>query len=389
MNIGIVTSHASFKNNYGAVLQCYAMCEQLKRWGITPHVINYAYTSLNGEIDISNSNHHTFISRIKYILSSDVNLIAKVQYRINRKHRKLLEGKFVNFYQNYIPLTPKTSITYDELKKNGLGFDGYITGSDQVWNPLIHGNKNDPCCFLQFAEPGTKRIAYAPSFGISFLPNYCKESLMHYINTFNSVSVREISGQKILHDIVDEEFPVVLDPTLMADPDIYDQICEKNKSLPEHYILCYRFGKMKYFDVVLKKISRKMNVPVIELPLSIEAYAKGTRKDYSIGPAEFIGAIKGADLILTDSFHCTVFSILNKKPFYSFLRQNKSDKNSMNGRIEDLLQTLKLENRLIRSLEDFEKTSVSLNMDYSYAYEIIDEKRKASQTFLKNALFNK
>ena len=107
MNIGIVTSHASFKNNYGAVLQCYAMCEQLKRWGITPHVINYAYTSLNGEIDISNSNHHTFISRIKYILSSDVNLIAKVQYRINRKHRKLLEGKFVNFYQNYIPFPCK------------------------------------------------------------------------------------------------------------------------------------------------------------------------------------------------------------------------------------------------------------------------------------------
>ncbi len=386
MDVGIVTSHTSFKNNYGAVLQAYAMCEQLKRWGIAPHVINYTYSNSNAIVDITNSNSRSFLSRIKYIFSSDVRIVSKLQYRFNRKKRKALEKRFIDFYKARIPLTSTIGASYEEIKENGFGYDGYITGSDQVWNPLIHGNKNDPCCFLQFAEPGKKRISYAPSFGISTLPDFCKESLVTYINTFDSVSVRELSGQKILLDAVGKEFPIVLDPTLMADTEVYDAISQKVNGLPKRYILCYRFGKMKYFDDVLKRISKKLRLPVVELPLSIESYGKGTKKEYSVGPAEFIGAIKGADLILTDSFHCTVFSVLNHKPFYAFLRQEKGDKNNMNGRIEDLLRLVNLEDRLLLSFDDFKEADLSMPIDYACVDRILDEKRKISQAFLKNAL---
>ena len=97
MNVGIVTSHTSFKNNYGAVLQCYALCEQLKRWEISPYVINYTYTNSNTVIDMTTRANNSVLARLKYILSGDVSLIQKIQYRLNRKNRRRLEKKFFDF----------------------------------------------------------------------------------------------------------------------------------------------------------------------------------------------------------------------------------------------------------------------------------------------------
>jgi len=386
MDIGIVTSHTSFKNNYGAVLQCYALCEQLKRWGISPHVINHTYSNSNMIMEMTTRESHSIAARIRYILSGNISIVQKMQYRANRNNRRKLENRFLDFCRDFIPITPSVGVSYEEILQKGFGYDGYITGSDQVWNPLIHGNKNDPCCFLQFAENGAKKIAYAPSFGIASIPEHCKESLAEYVGTFDAVSVREVSGQKILFDTTGKEFPIVLDPTLMADTEVYNPITSQMTGLPKRYILCYRFGKMKYFNDAVKKISKKLRLPVVELPLSIESYGKGTLKNYSVGPAEFIGAIKGAELVLTDSFHCTVFSILNHKPFYTFLRQSEQDKNSMNGRMKDLLESLGLQDRLIVSAEEFEKTEISLSMDFSDTDAVIAEKRKASQNYLKKAL---
>ena len=386
MDIGIVTSHTSFKNNYGAVLQCYALCEQLKRWEVSPHVINYVYSNAGMVVGMATRESHSLLARIKYILSSDVNFIRKLQYRLNRRKRMELEKRFVDFYHSFIPLTSSVGASYEDIEKNGFKFDGYITGSDQVWNPLIHGNTNDPCCFLQFSEPGKKRIAYAPSFGVSLIPEHCKESLAKYIESFDAVSVRERTGQKILKEVSGKDFPVVLDPTLMADPEVYKPISHEAQGLPDHYILCYRFGKMKYFDDIVKRASKKYHLPIIELPLSIESYGKGTKKEYSVGPAEFIGAIKGAELVLTDSFHCTVFSILNHVPFYTLLRQAKGEKGSMNSRMEELLSTFGLQNRLIASKDDVLKVDFSATIEYDGVDKILQEKRKESQEYLKNAL---
>ena len=387
MKIGIVTSHTSFKNNYGAVLQCYALCEQLKLWNIEPHVINYTYQNSAMTVGMATRESHSIFNRLKYIFSGDVGFIQKIQYRLNRKNRMAMEKLFVDFYKTYIPMTSAEGKSFEEISENGFGYDGYITGSDQVWNPIIHNNQNDPCCFLQFAEDGAKRIAYAPSFGIAELPENCKENLKKYVDTFDAVSVREVSGQKILFDAMGKEYPIVLDPTMMADEKIYQSISSnKPKNLPEHYILCYRFGKVKYFEDILKKVSRKLGLPVVELPLSIESYGKRSRKTYSVGPAEFIGTIKGADLVMTDSFHCSVFSILNHKPFYTFYRQANHDKNSMNGRMADLLDKLNLQDRLIANAEDYKKIDFSLAINYDGVDEKLSQNRQTSQEYLKKAL---
>jgi hypothetical protein len=388
--VGIVTSHTSFSSNYGAVLQCYALVEQLKLWGYEPNVINYSYTNNNVEMTIDNSIDRSLNAKIKYIFSADVSILQKFQYRINRNNRNNMEKKFINFYEEFLPMHSKDKVTFDELCQHPLNYDYYITGSDQVWNPVIHGNQNDPCCFLRFAERESKKIAYAPSFGIKDYPKNLEDNLKKYVVDFDSLSVREKEGKEIIKRVCNIDVPVVLDPTLMADPIIYNVISKKPENLPKKYILCYRFGNMEYSTKIIKEISKALRLPVVELPLSIESYGKGSKLCYNIGPAEFIGAIQNAEVILTDSFHCTVFSILNKKPFYTFLRQKENEKNNMNGRMIELLNKLNISERLISEEEKCRDLISKLyDIDYTSVYNILDRERNKSQEYLRKSLENK
>lgn len=385
--VGIVTSHTSFRNNYGAVLQCYALSEQLKRWGYLPYVINYTYMNENKRMEIENANKYSLKERINYVFSGEIDLLTKFSYRAKRKKRIKMEESFIDFYKRYLNIIPEEPITYEELKENPLGFDIYITGSDQVWNPKIHGNKNDEICFLSFAEKEAIKIAYAPSFGINNYPPNLYTDLMSKLKGLDAISVRECQGQKIILDACNMEVPVVLDPTLMADPDIFQPISNQKLNLPSEYILCYRFGKMSYSAEIIKKIAEQLNLPVVELPLSIEAYRKGTMLCYDVDPSRFITAIKNATLILTDSFHCTVFSILNHKPFFTFLRQSPDEKNNMNGRMIELLNGLGLENRLLYPEIDFKRLQEEdLNIRYENTDLILQKERMRSQNFLKSVL---
>ena len=210
-------------------------------------------------------------------------------------------------------------------------------------------------------------------------------TLKEYISTFDFISVRESEGQQIIFEKCGIDVPVVLDPTLMADPDVYEPISECNAKLPPKYILCYRFGKLAYSEKVIRDISKKMGLPVVELPLSIESYGKGSKLCYEIDPSQFIGAIKGAELVLTDSFHCTVFSIITHKPFYTFLRQGKDEKNNMNGRMENLLANLALEERLITP-ETINLIDLNKTIDYDLVEAKLKKLRRQSQQFLKEAL---
>lgn len=383
--IGVVTSNTAFANNYGAVLQAYALCKQLERWGYQVDIINYKYANNGAMVETASVVDRSIGARIKYIFSSEASLYKKIIYRVNRKNRDRMEQGFIEFYHKYIHFNSEEPWDYDRLMKETLDYKYYITGSDQVWNPIIHGGKNDPACFLQFAPKSAKRIAYAPSFGINIFPDELVPTLKEYISTFDFISVRESEGQQIIFEKCGIDVPVVLDPTLMADPDVYEPISECNAKLPPKYILCYRFGKLAYSEKVIRDISKKMGLPVVELPLSIESYGKGSKLCYEIDPSQFIGAIKGAELVLTDSFHCTVFSIITHKPFYTFLRQGKDEKNNMNGRMENLLANLALEERLITP-ETINLIDLNKTIDYDLVEAKLKKLRRQSQQFLKEAL---
>lgn len=382
MKIGIMTSNASFLDNYGAALQAYALSAQLKRWRHEIEIVNYKYNTGAEIVTADNRVDRSPAKVLQYLLKGDTSFAQKVQHRLARSKRDAMKQAFKEFVLEYLPIHFDAPKTYEDLCNNAP-YDCLITGSDQVWNPLIHANRNDPGFFLDFGVEKTIRIAYAPSFGISEIPRDCEESLRKYVSKLNSVSVRENTGAAILKKACGLDVPVVLDPTMMADPEVWTQFQTKPQDVPDKYILVYRFGKMDYTTKLIKQVQKQMGLPAIELPLSIESYGKGTTLYYGAGPTQFVSLIRNAEIVLTDSFHASVFSIINHTPFYTFLRQGRNEKNNMNSRMENLLDSVGLSERLIYP----DCTSLPVkDIHFSEADSIIEHRRVDSQDYLLKAL---
>ena len=350
--------------------------------GYEPLVINYGYKTAAVAIK---SPVEKILERIRYLFSSNSTLLQKIQYNLNKKNRVQAVRIFTDFYRSNLPMNSTNKATFDDLLKSPPECDCYITGSDQVWNPNIHNNMHEPCCFLHFAESNAKKIAYAPSFGVRDLPEDLGSLLADELKDFDAISVREKSGAQIIKKYAAIDAEVVLDPTLMADNDIWDSIAKLSDNVPDEYIFVYRFGNMKVTDKAVDYYRKKLKLPVIEMPVSIHSYGHRTKVRHDIGPAEFLGLIKNAKLVLTDSFHASVFSILFKTPFFSFLRQKAGEASNMNGRILELLDTFALNDRLITN-SNVASRSTADDINFTRTYEILKEKRADSQKFLECAL---
>lgn len=376
--IGVLTSTPSFDNNYGAILQAYALQKQLKLLGYAPYVVRY-----NGYNEMVASNK-VLTKKINNIISLFFKKRLSVRHKIRlirtkklRDHNKAIFREFANLYISF----SDEEYSYTKLKQDPPEALAFICGSDQVWNPRVHGGINDPGYFLDFVPNGIKRIAYAPSIGVNVIPDNAKKDLKQLINKMDAVSVREESGAKIIREVCDLDVSIVLDPTLLLPPQHWGEI-EMPLNLPEKYIACYRFGKLSTTERQIVEISKKMNLPIVNIPSTSDTLFK---TNYDIGPREFIHVIKNATLVCTDSFHATAFSIINHTPFYSFLREHPENGVTMNSRITNLLQMTQFENRLIMPQDPIPK-KINLDLNFERSDILLQELREKSLQYLINAL---
>lgn len=375
--VGILTSAQSFGDNYGAVLQAYALSTVLKSMGYEPNIIRY---KVEGEY----VNHSAPITeRLKNTLfNNEMSFHAKKTLVLNKLLHKSVNGVFYNFVEKNLSFYNSDFIGFKELRNNPPAFPAFITGSDQVWNPVIHGNKNDPGYFLDFVPNGAKRIAYAPSIGVDKIPVECENTLEQFLAKFDALSIREKSGAEIIKKCCGIEVPVMLDPTLLLTAADWDKIAQKPENLPEKYIFCYKFGKSATMDETIKRISKKYGLPIVTAPSSPEVRFKA---DYSIGPAQFLAAIKNATLVCADSFHATVFSVLYKKPFLIFPRHAVGGNINMNSRMENILDTFGLYERYVHENSEYNEKEL-FEISFEKAEAVLKEKRAESISFLDTAL---
>lgn len=374
--VGIITYHHYY--NYGTVLQAYALQKAIDRLdGYQAEIIDYrAYEEKK-------------LSIIQLILLRfrrlPVYFLEWKRVRALRKYANVLSEKrnyFDYFFKDCLIQSKQTYLSYDELKKDNPFYDVLVTGSDQTWSPKIGFF---PAFFLEFGKESALRIAYAPSIGVSNLSN----DEAHYLNThlqkYDAISCREKIGTEELNRVVKgKEVINVLDPTFLLTKDDWDNIAE-SPSIKEPYILCYFIGDKNYYREIAKQLSVDLKLPLYFVPVSWKDMGQGFNLQTEAGPKEFLGLIRDARLVLTDSFHGTAFSINYRKSFYAFTKV-EGGKNAMdNSRLYDILSKLHLENRLYDSLTKVEFTDI----DYSEAEIILDAERKKSVFFLKDALSDK
>lgn len=386
MKVGIVT--LTGVENYGNVLQNYAVGEVVKELGFEAETIknNTRFGAFYPSCEKVNK---LSLSYVKLYLSNQLNYryniknsgkgIIKTLIKCKKNSQNLAKAKilrksvFEEFYNNHISLADELldinkPWTREQVKK----YDYYISGSDQVWNPI--GGTFSSINFLQFA-PEYKRITFSPSFGIGVIPEGLKEDYKKWISEIPHLSVREEKGREIIKELCGKDATVLCDPTMCLTKDKWLSIAKKPQfGTDEPYILTYFLGdRNKKYDKFIENIAKEYGLKIINLfdVLDLEHYATA--------PEEFIYLINNAKLVCTDSFHGTVFSIIMKTDFVTFTRVESGK--SMNSRIETLLSNFGLQERNYNILT----ADKLFSTDFLNTDSILAEKRKEAFDFLENA----
>jgi len=389
-SVCIVTSEESFHNNYGAALQGYALFTTISGMGYKPKIIRYkgGMQPRYRDMNIKGKLRYKLIKIYHYLFK---NKEQRLSIRIFKKYIKEIRSReqlFLSFQDSFMDFYDSKRVGWYDLKENPPVADIYVCGSDQIWNPYFKGGKNDLGYFLDFALPNKKRIAYAPSFGCPKLPDKARENIPELLNKFAFISVREKEGANIVFESIKKKVPVVADPTLLLTKEQWNDIATIPSNIPKEYILCYRFSNNCETKKAIDKLGIQLNLPIISLPLTYVSMNDDYSKIFNAGPTDFIGLIKNAKLICTDSFHAAVFSIIFNKAFYVFPRENfhKSSAN-MNSRILNLLSISNLRDRFVTTYKDI-KLDRMFAIDYSETNIEIKKFRIFSKEWLSNAMVN-
>lgn len=371
--VGIITYHHYY--NYGTVLQAYALQKAIESVsGKSCEIIDYRSAE---EKKMSKS--QLFKIRLKRMF---VYLIEWKRIWRLKKYGKILSAKapaFNSFFKGELVVGDRVYLHHINLMKNPPKYEIYVTGSDQTFSPKIGLN---PAMFLAFAPEGAKKIAYAPSVGVSSLTEEEKKTISNYLSSYSELSCREVKGVELLKECAPgKDVQLVVDPTLLLDANDWNKIAEK-PTIQGKYILCYFIGHRKYYRDYARKLSEQTGYPLYFIPVSWMDLEKQNNMLSTAGPKEFLGLIRDATIVLTDSFHGTIFSINYRKDFYSFLKIKGGSAALDNSRITGILARLGLKDRL---LDENSQVNFS-HVDYTLVEQKLADERESSEAFLRNAL---
>lgn len=382
MKIGVITLWQS-QDNYGQLLQAWALQEYLRKEGHSPFLIRYDF--------VGNWRKKTWYGKlVKVFLLYPI--FRKIKRKIQDK-RQLIHVEEINklrrfdeFRQEHFAFSSCKYQSLKELQSNPPIADIYIVGSDQVWAQLLDFEDNK-AFFLDFGEENVRRISYAASFSMDNYPEKLHPLLKSQLLHFNHVSVREESGVSICKSI-GIKATKVLDPTLLLNKQIYMNFMTGHQH-KKPYIFIYSINITSPKEIAwndLKHYAQTRQDKIVVTTAS--GYITGQEifddvsYDYATIP-QWLTNIANADLVVTPSFHGIVFSILMETPFIYVPLQGKFSKG--NSRITDLLYNLGLDNRILTRQRTY---SVIANQPINWERVInkLNTYRHVSIQYLKEAL---
>lgn len=345
--IGIVTISGSIVN-FGNQLQNYAVQKVLQKMGYKAETI-YDVRWVKNPVSLWS------------YWKSIIHLVTRYKYS-PVKHKKSLRFFFWN--QKYIKRSPIIIHSVDDEQKLLCVYDGFVVGSDQIWGPTYISE----LAFLDFA-PENLRVAFCPSFGVSNIPDDKKAYYSKSLNAFSALSVRENQGLEIIKKLTGRDASVLVDPTMMIDTREWDKIVS---TVPmKEFILVYLLGESSIaYQNYISNIAKKNNLEIIDL--------KNHPKYSASNPSEFIGLIRESQMVITDSFHGAVFSLLYHKDLVILDRLGSFD---MSSRLHTLWDKFKINPQKINNGIYEVK-----NKNWSEFEYILEEEREKAFSYLSTSI---
>lgn len=372
MKVGLVSYHK--EPNYGTMLQAYALAEAVRSFGVDCEYLNY----VNAD-------------KRPYLVTRFLNA-ARFLYRLFKKTEKgefdfFFEPPFENtrnafreFHDRHIPTSRRLYYANDVNEAND-DYSFFIVGSDQTWSRYMNRMPRT-INFLRFVEDDSRKRSYAPSIGTLHIEESYGKRLGTELAAFGYLSCRERPNCDLLKSLLGRDVQYVLDPTLLLRPADWNKLVNE-PLIKDGYILAYILGTKSCISDFAEALGREKGLPV---------YYVVTRPDYlskkrlllDIGPSDFVGLIRDASYVVTDSFHGTLFSINYNVNFYSFAKRSvaKDALTYDNDRISSFLEELGIAHRF----KDDHDSGFDEDVDFDKVNQRLEPLRRQSLDYLKNML---
>lgn len=352
MKIGILTFHRAI--NYGAVLQAYALQETLRSLGHDVWVIDYRQPR------VERTDRRVFQPDDKINLLKGFHLRSWWNYNDIRQQTLLRRQRFDDFLQTYIHLTEPC--TQDSIPV----MDSYVIGSDQVWNSAICDGL-DPVFWGNFNRPkASKVVSYAASTSVKDLQRHDRSVIQNYLDNFEDVSVREQGVYDFLNNnFVLRNVGVVLDPTLLAEPLVWDGFRDDCSNQRE-YVLYFGARKCIKYPTVLhdkaESLAKQFGCDIKTIDFNSDT------------PVDFVNKFRNAKAVVTSSFHGVAFSLIFNKTIYAVQYGDEQD-----ARYTNVLKSIGAEQMLVDLYQDV----CPHTFDYGNTNILISILRMHSYNFIK------
>ena len=370
MNIKVITRHAP--SNYGSLLQSIATVKVIEGLGCQCEIIDYQRPDEIGLSEVltqlrRKNGYRNPLKKLAYIA---------VRYPIE----KFAQVRFDKMRKKYLKMTSRCS-SHADLKK--LSADAFMTGSDQVWGPMMNG-VYDSAYFLQFARTGSRKLAYAASFGKTKFDEVTIADYKRMLADYDKIAVREKSAAKLLKEWgLNNCIGQVLDPTLLLTKDEWKNLLvsetDNKKYAGKKYILVYQIHNDPKLSDYANRIAKHTGMQLLRVNPYYHQKLRGGKFFCCPDLGEFLSLIEHATCIITDSFHGTCFSINFGKQFIEILPNNATG-----TRNQSILELTGLSNRILHDFNDF--SLMEKVIDYRKVHEVLGNERSKSIGVIKTLL---
>lgn len=363
--IGIVTI---WSNNYGSVLQAYALQTIIERLGYQAEIIQHYREPLQKESQ----------GRFKQILHSSPSFL--LEYAMNYKRNRMLHQGYTDFKSSKLNISKETYYQDSDFSELASQYDAIVVGSDMLWSNDFKDNW--PFYYASFA-PSEKIVTYAPSFGKNDLSKDEIEMCKPMIGRIAHLSYREEAGVSFIKEQFGLTAEHVIDPTLLLSGEEWSHLLgDMPRLVKDDYILTYVFrgscqnGRKQLFNQLNSRKDKKL----LFINGQEGKFKNNIYKGY-FSPVEYVNLFRDADFTVTDTFHGLMFSLIFNKPFIVL---DKSSFGVSSDRQQSTLKTYGLEDRFVRP--DIVVNDEMMLLDYTDIEHKISVNREKSINYLEKSL---
>lgn len=382
MKLGLCLKYE--QQNYGSKLQARATLQLFEELGHECHVIHYGKAGLLFKLKaLPRLLNKTFRQDklVEWNIARSFKLHPELskELQLRKKTFKEYDSKFFDKYEVF-------GARYIDIQRIANNYEAIVTCSDQLWSPSGLGTN---FYNLKFVPSNILKVSFASSFGVSQIPMYQRKATAEYLQRIEYVSCRENRGAEIVEELTGRSVPVLMDPVFAFNKEQWLEIIPEEKIYKEPYLLCFLLGDTIAHRKSVEKFAAKKGLKIVTLRF-LDQYVEydtnfGDIAPYDADPDMLLNILRGAEYVVTDSFHICAFSIIMHKQFAIFNRYSDNNASSKNSRIDTVCGNLGLNSRRVTA-----ETNLTKIMDISIDWNIIDSKlvcyAKKMRDYLNNAL---